>query len=91
MNNGVKIGLNNFKYSTDGVNYHPVESVKDITLNTESVDKIYCDFGNDINKSSTFINKAVKPVKANTDQIKIEFNHKNFSAKSCTNNVFCGL
>lgn len=55
-----KIGLNNFKYSTDGVNYHPVESVKDITLNTESVDKIYCDFGNDINKSSTFSFKIHK-------------------------------
>lgn len=60
MNNGTKIGLNNFKYSTDGVNYHPVESVKDITLNTESVDKIYCDFGNDINKSSTFSFKIHK-------------------------------
>ena len=53
-----KIGLNNFKYSIDGVNYHPVESVKHI--NAESVDKIYCDFGNDINKSSTFSFKIHK-------------------------------
>ncbi|MBQ2639503.1 MAG: DUF2142 domain-containing protein [Bacilli bacterium] len=46
-----------------------------------------------INKSSSFTNKAIKPIKSNTDQIKISFNHKNFRIKNIevNNKIYINL
>ena len=72
MNNkvySVKLNLNSDDEITEFDKEEPdsaiIENKKDnyiidLTLNTESVDKIYCDFGNDINKSSTFSFKIHK-------------------------------